>query len=221
MTRGNILIAACSALYVVVVVIPTGLYPAIWNIANGDHAADWAQFIGGMAAVAVAIWAAWHTSHQARLTAKAETIRRIELVCSLSYQMTDLVDASWNSAKAREPLATENFDYVLRLYENFPMDSYPSGELALRLAGVHRLAARYFSDYRDLVETLSTRRYNAAFSPDQAERLLVPKSMYELVEQIGKEHDNLLAAGQLALDALPGHRHTLGGRRSDYSRAGH
>jgi pimeloyl-ACP methyl ester carboxylesterase len=217
-TKGDALIATCCAVYVGVVIIPTGAYEGVWKIANGEHAADWAQFIGGMAAVAVAIWAAWHATHQTRLAAKAEEIRRIELVCSLGFQMVDLVDASWNSVRAHDPLAAENFDFVLRLYEAFPIDGYPNGELALRLAGIHRLSTRYFSDYRDLVKDLSARRYIAALSPEQAERLLVPKAVHDLVVQIGEEYDQLVVAGQRALDALPGRRHAIGGQSSDYSR---
>lgn len=204
MDRWNWLILACCTLFVGVMLVPTGAYVGVWRLASGPNAADWAQFVGGVLAVGVAIWAAWHAGRQTRLMAKAETIRSVELLCSLAYQMVDLVQASWNTLKAHEPLAAENFTSILSLYERFPFDRYPSGEMALRLANIHRLAVRYADDYEGIVSTQATR---------------VPKSMLELVERIDGEYEHLLLSARRTLDALPGRRHVLGGVFSDYSQA--
>jgi hypothetical protein len=60
MKWGNWLIGACCALFVAVIVTPTGLYDGVWKLATGKDAAAWAQAIGSflavMAAIAVAVW---------------------------------------------------------------------------------------------------------------------------------------------------------------------
>lgn len=55
MKWGNWLIGACCALFVVVIVTPTGVYEGVWKLATGKDAAAWVQAIGSVAAILAAV----------------------------------------------------------------------------------------------------------------------------------------------------------------------
>ncbi len=55
---GNLIIGACCALFVAVVLVPTQVYDKGWNILSGPNAAAWAQAVGSFVAVAAAIFIA-------------------------------------------------------------------------------------------------------------------------------------------------------------------
>jgi hypothetical protein len=52
---GNWLIGACCALFVAVIVTPTGVYEGVWKLATGKDAAAWVQAIGSILAIFAAI----------------------------------------------------------------------------------------------------------------------------------------------------------------------
>jgi hypothetical protein len=55
MKWGNWLIAACCALFVAVILTPTGLYSCLGGLAAGKDAAAWAQAFGALAAIGAAV----------------------------------------------------------------------------------------------------------------------------------------------------------------------
>jgi hypothetical protein len=163
----------------------------MWQLISGANAPAWAQFAGGLAAVAAAIWAAWKASDQATQTAKLEAVRLIELPIGIAYQITDLA------------LRGENIQGVMRLYEDYPFDRYPSAQMALTLANIHRVGGAYFSNYVAIVEKAvadsgSTGRLSASASD------LTETS--ELLDIISANYDALLDHAQALLDAQPGKR---------------
>jgi hypothetical protein len=73
MRWGPPLILVCCLLYVSVILVPTGVYAAMWPVVFGDKAADWVQAFGSIAA----ILGAWLLgSRQARHERHLEEDRR-------------------------------------------------------------------------------------------------------------------------------------------------
>ncbi|MGR4865266.1 hypothetical protein [Caulobacter sp. LARHSG274] len=68
MRLGNWIIGVCCALFVGVVLAPTGLYVGIWKLSSSDHAADWAQFFAAFVALGIAVGAPMlqHRAHSQR-----------------------------------------------------------------------------------------------------------------------------------------------------------
>jgi len=203
MKWGNWLIGSCCALFVAIIIVPTGAYPGIWQLMSGANAPAWAQFAGGLAAVAAAIWAAWKASDQATKTAKLEAVRLIELPIGIAYQITDLALECWNSMAANAPLRGQNIQGVMRLYEDYPFDRYPSAQMALTLANIHRVGSAYFGNYIAIVE-------KSVADSGSTERLSAPASdlieTSKLLDIISTNYDALLDHAQALLDAQPGKR---------------
>ena len=87
MKWGNWLIGACCALFVAVIVTPTGVYEGVWKLTNGKDAAAWVQAVGSIVAIFTSVFGAyWLQDRQRRLDAAAAGEAELEalLVVAIS-----------------------------------------------------------------------------------------------------------------------------------------
>ncbi len=209
MWANGLILALCAVWTVAMLCVATGAQPSAMAFMNGEHTADWFAAIGSLAAVAAAIEIARRASLQATMMAKAETVRTIELVCSIGFQICDLVEHSWAELKKLDPNDDANFAQILTLFEDFPIDRYPSGRMALELANIHRLAGKFRSEHADAVSEIPTSATELLYRRSEIVALL--PDLAPVVEAVSAEYDALLSSGQAILDTLPGRRVVLSG----------
>lgn len=182
---------------------------------SGANAADWFQAVGSVAAVGAAIWTAWNAGQQVRMAAKGETVRTVEMVCSIGFLMTDLCNAAFNSLKKSSPLESANFALVTGLFDAFPIDKFPSGEMALRLSSIHRLTVAFGEVYRDTVQAYSSKSRVMDQMEGKYPKAESAQDIFQRLEEICGEYDALVQAGQAILDRLPGARVAIPGAPSE------
>lgn len=167
--------------------------------------AAWAQAVFSAAAIFAAIALAVQSSRQAREVQKAEVVRRIELVCSLGWQVQQFVRTVMQRdvADPQAPMPT-NLEMMVVLIDRYPLEQLPSGEVALRMANIRRLADGFFRAHSRWVDV----RFNdpGKIPADGPGREILAR----LAESLESEYDMLLTCAQALLDALPGRRVVLG-----------
>ncbi|WEK59417.1 MAG: hypothetical protein P0Y52_07740 [Candidatus Brevundimonas phytovorans] len=173
---------------------------------SGSTAADWFQAVGSVLAVAAAIFAAWTASRQSRLAANAEVVRTVELVCSIGYLMADISAAAFNELKEGSYVTPDNFEHVSRMYVAFPVDRYPSGEMALCLARIHRQTEQFKNAYFGTVAATEGHDPRTGDRQLDTRGFVDPLKLYKRVQAISDEYDRLVRIGQAILDQLPGPR---------------
>jgi hypothetical protein len=151
MKWGNWLIGACCALFTAVVVVPTGIYEAASKMMTGEHAADWVQAIGSIAAI-VGAWVLGNRqfAHDRRLEVErlartAEDDRR-----RIEKRDRDAIDAMMLASDITDNIQ----DQLKHATEKRPFDAVQARRWvlnAIRLLAYHAGRDR---DWADLVLTL-------------------------------------------------------------------
>lgn len=161
MKWGNWLIGACCALFVAVIVTPTGVYEGVWKLAKGDNAADWAQFFGTMIALAVTfiaanipIWAARRQEAQRLASLDAAAQRMLNNAHLMSRAVADQIEGlgegQRNLQRAAYRLAT-----IVDALERFPTYSLHDQSSPLSLAMRLGEAAKVIRDAMHRVQALA------------------------------------------------------------------
>lgn len=176
---------------------------------SGSTAADWFQAVGSVLAVGAAIFAAWTASQQSRLAAKAEVVRTVELVCSIGYLMNDVSASAFNELKGGSFVVPASFEHVSRMFIAFPVERYPSGEMALCLARLNRMTERFGGAYFDTVAAMEGNDPRTGAGDVDTRKFVDPLILLQQVEAISDEYDRLVRVGQAILDRQPGRREVI------------
>ncbi|MDO8409702.1 MAG: hypothetical protein Q7S93_06540 [Phenylobacterium sp.] len=159
--------------------------------------AAWVQGLGSLAAVGAAILIARQSSLQTRDTQKWEVIRGVELVCSICWQVHHFTMEVLRTEKdADEVPLPKNLERIIDLLDRFPVDRYPSGEMALRSASIRRIAESF------LEAQVDWQNYRAG-KPADGRGLDIIR---DLTSEISAEYEGLVRCGQHLLYAQPGKR---------------
>lgn len=159
------------------------------------------QAVGSIGAVAVAVLIAKQSADQALRMFCDETVRRVELVCSLGWQILHCAEAILLAPGPDEPrIVPENMERVAALAQSYPVEQFPSAEMGLRLTGMARSAAAFVKAHRAWLAYL-----------ENAESSGLPhlEAMRRVRAALHVEYGDLVDAGQLIADRLPGRRIAL------------
>lgn len=101
MKWSNWLIGACCALFVAVIVTPTGVYEGVWKLATGKDAAAWVQAIGSIVAIFASVLGAWWLQdRQRRLDAAAKADAEMEALLIVAISAHRAVEFLQNRSKS-------------------------------------------------------------------------------------------------------------------------
>jgi hypothetical protein len=189
-----------AAAYALLMPLLLGWLALSEELRHVNDIAAWVQAVGSVAAIIVAVVVARQSAADATNTQKAEVVRKVELVCSLGWQVHHYAaEVAQNIlTNIREMPTQANLDLIVALIDRYPIEQSPSAELALRLANIRRIALA-FGEMQG--EALHWRAKH--FTGNYGNRLA---RLNDLERELVDEYEQLLACGQRLLDAQPGSR---------------
>ena len=133
MKWGNWLIGACCALFVAVIVTPTGFYEGVWRLATGKDAAAWVQAYGSIGAIVTSVMAAWWLQNrEKRIDREAKDLAALETLFVIAISTTTVIGQarkrSHNRGWTRKMVAfTERkFEVEMESIRAFDLSSLPT-----------------------------------------------------------------------------------------------
>lgn len=161
--------------------------------------AAWVQAVGSVAAILIAVATGWFSGKESRDNAKAELVRRVELVLGLGWHIAHFSRQVTNTFdQPQEQPSPVNLVTIHEVIDRYPVDQFPSAELAWRLLGMRRLSIAFLDAYQNWLT------YRQGVSIAAGGR--GPTIMAGLVSEIEAEYLGLAQAGQELLTERGGRK---------------
>jgi hypothetical protein len=165
---GNWLIGGCCALFIAVIVTPTGVYVGAWKLMCGRDAAAWVQAIGSIAAILTAVGVAAYQNHsevaRRRIERNTATFIRVSAAmwaadmaaAAVSNVPTVLRSADKLPAIIEFGFPAHTFEDAAANIDRLPFHEFEVAEIAIKLA-VLRLLVRGTQERAGIVTNLLRR----------------------------------------------------------------
>jgi len=124
MRRGDLLILICCALFVGVMLAPTGLYVGIWKLVTGNEAAAWVQAFGSIIAIfasaGIAIYVDQRSAARLRNDRATDIFFVTRAAADVVFEIIDVFDAAHGTMLEGKRLGDERFVTTQKVIDRFP-----------------------------------------------------------------------------------------------------
>jgi hypothetical protein len=124
MRRGDLLIWCCCALFVGVMLQPTGLYVGIWNLTTGKDAAAWVQAFGSVFAIFASVGIAIHVDQRAAARLRRDRAKEIfdltRAAADVVSEIIEVFEVAREAVLDGKRIGNERFATTQKIIDRFP-----------------------------------------------------------------------------------------------------